>query len=219
MSTGIYLEAGYTFSCFVGILLLVLYFDVFVTPGAVDINANDITQQIYQNNEYSKTEQFEQTASGTFKPCESSKKNVEQGTEETETYKNKVYKKKTSLKKTMTNYSDDAKTNLADKIRPKTDTEIAAKIAAKIAANAADKIESDKKWAERKEKANNIGTSLLKVPGNIVDAVKSIPDKFNTGRTDLANKLLWSRTNQIAGTSLKRTKGGALYNKYNFSLI
>jgi hypothetical protein len=73
MSTGVYLEAGYTFSCFVGILILVLYFDVFVTPGAVDINANDITQKIFVNKEYSNTDQFEQISNtNEFKPCKPS---------------------------------------------------------------------------------------------------------------------------------------------------
>jgi hypothetical protein len=46
MSTGMYLEKGYTFSCFVGILILALYFEVFSIPDANKIFADDSTQII-----------------------------------------------------------------------------------------------------------------------------------------------------------------------------
>ena len=72
MSTGVYLEAGYTFSCFVGILILVLYFEVFIVDAA-KINADDITQKIFNNNEYSNTKQFKQKPNGNvFEPCKAS---------------------------------------------------------------------------------------------------------------------------------------------------
>ena len=237
MSTGVYLEAGYTFSCFVGILILVLYFEVFIVDAA-KINADDITQQIFNNHEYSNMDKFKQTSTDTvFNACKSAKKNNTGQGQGTGTYKNQVNKK-------MTKISDKIKTNVGNFIRPKTDTEIAAENNAEIEAKIQRTNKNEKLFDDAKkigtalyEAPGNIKNVLYEVPGNLKAAVKSIPDKITDTRQDLkaavnlipakidagrekfADSILASRTNQNAGTSLKRTKGGALYKKYNFSLV
>jgi hypothetical protein len=240
MSTGVYLEAGYTFSCFVGILILVLYFEVLITPDASKINADDITQQIFNNNEYSNMKQFKQKPNGNiFEPCKASTSNKTNKTETGEgqetgegpdTYKNQVDKKKTEL-------SDLAKTNVGNFIRPKTAQEIAAKLDAKNNANReftekGEKLFDDakKKVISLKEETKKIGTALYEAPGNIKNvlyeapgnlktAVKLIPDEITATRQSIANDLLNSISTQKAGSILNRNKNGALHKKYNFSLV
>jgi hypothetical protein len=145
MSTGVYLEAGYTFSCFVGILILVLYFEVFITPDALKINADDITQQIFKNNEYSKTKQANPIQSGNFAPCKATSNINVKG--------------------------NDNKT-IVHRIIPK------------------------------KKSSNTIQLQPTPTP---------------TLTPEIITTPILPTISRIGGA--KRTKGGALYNKYNFSLV
>ena len=67
MSTSLYLNAGYTASCFIGLLILALYFEVFQTN-----TPTDITQINSKGMDYSNLYPFKQEELGedTFKPCE-----------------------------------------------------------------------------------------------------------------------------------------------------
>jgi hypothetical protein len=241
MTTSVYLGPGYTFSCFVGLLVLATYFEVFVTPNAIKINIDDTTQQILKDNRYSNTTQSKQILSNViFNPCEKSStsemgdgsNNVEITGEVVSPLHKNLTANNNAVKKSIVNDTNVEKTDFFGKGREKIklmkksigDVKDAS---LKNVKNARDAVQSlHKKGKTLASSANN---TIKNIPDEIRNKLnaKSHYTKLDSENTDTNNT--FSETNnplhKTSDTSVtskggaRRNKNGSLHKKYNFSLV
>jgi hypothetical protein len=187
MSTSVYLEAGYTFSCFVGILILVLYFEVFIIDS-IKINTDDITQQIFKNNEYSNMKQFKQNPNrNIFEPCKASTRtddinnktivhrDIPKTRQEDEEVLNPL--QGNSSNDNQSSYSN---ASIIKSPKPKSDFDVKAKIASAKGTFGELKNSAKKKIGEAKDSTGNaLGEAKLSAQSLGRNAEKHVSDAYN----------------------------------------
>jgi hypothetical protein len=206
ISTGLYLPKAYTFSCFIGILVLAFYFEVFAMPDSDKIFADDATQIIINTSEglpaFIKVDQVTMGLN-TFNKC---KDKVELAVKPLAT--------KPQTTKSQNNVNPEGKGALI----PGQNTNNKKPAHQQKVFNAE---EYNKKRAEIE--ADKIANAYIQpqfVP-SITPAITPItpPIPTTTSIIPTIPTTTTTPTTPLTKGGAKRNKGGELHKKYNFSLI
>ncbi len=165
MTTGVYLSKGYTFSCFVGLLILALYFEVFSIPDSDKIYADDSTQLKFNSDS--------DLSSKLFKPLDQVLKTTEPFCEDKAPYVTASGVENKSTGKTIDRTLNTVKRGIGRTM----------KSAKELKDNISEKATSVKRFGRNvTAKINNKSSSLK---NKVIDAV----DKFNTPKSSSYTQL------------------------------
>jgi len=211
MSTGLFLGNGYTFSCIVGLLILTLYFEVFLTPDSTKIFIDDSTQIIVKNGKMPEFIRVEQETQGpnTFKKCEDKVViQVKPKTLKVEPTETKPVEDKGALVPKKNSGDNDAHQQIVF-----SNSHI---LKTRDPKKKFEKLDNNSKGNSIPQINQNNKPAFQQATFNPVPVKPEIP--VPTTATITPKPFQQANFKQTTGGA-KRTKGGALYNKYNFSLV